>query len=166
MGLLDIFSQVNWIISFLMAIILAIIANLVTPNISNWLAKWSESRSSARIEELKSDFEETCKYIDSPSKLSLLISYSILEVLIFFSIASAIASLGTAMPFIVYASNSRLYEPEYLSVVYLLISSLLYLLGVIRAQKVIKITRRVRNFDKYRYGIEKSIASLEKSSSE
>ena len=70
MGLMDFFSQVNWIISFLMAIILSIIANLVTPNIRNWLAKWSESRSSARIEELRLDLEEISKYVDSPSKLS------------------------------------------------------------------------------------------------
>ena len=166
MGLMDFFSQVNWIISLLMAIILSIIANLVTPNIRNWLAKWSESRSSARIEELRSDLEEISKYVDSPSKLSLLISYSILEALIFFSIASAIASLGTAMPLMLYTSNFKLYEPKYLEVIYLLASSLLYLLGVMRAQKVLKITRRVRYFDKYRSEIGKSIASLEKSGSE
>ena len=45
-------------------------------------------------------------------------------------------------------------------------SSLLYLLGVMRAQKVLKITRRVRYFDKYRSEIGKSIASLEKNGSE
>ena len=110
--------------------------------------------------------EEISKYVDSPSKLSLLISYSILEVLIFFSIASAIASLGTAMPLMLYTPNFKLYEQEDLAVLYLLASSLLYLLGVMRAQKVLKITHRVRYFDKYRSKIGKSIASLEKSGSE
>ena len=125
MGFLELLSQINWIISFIVAIILSILANLFTPNIRNWLAKWSESRSSARIEEMKSDLEEISKYKDSPSMLSLLTSQSILEVLLFFSLASAIASLGTAMPYMLYASNSILHEPDYLRGLYLLLSSIL-----------------------------------------
>ncbi len=160
MGFLELFGQINWIISLLMAIILSIIANLVTPIIRNWLAKWSESRSSARVEEIKSDLEEISKYANSPSKLSLLISYTIIQVLVVFSIASAIASLGTAIPFIPY--YTRLDETEYLAPAYLLLSSILYLVGVMNAQKALRIINRVRNFDEYKSKMENIITNLEK----
>ena len=163
MGFLELFSQINWIISLLMGILLSIIANLFTPSIRNWLAKRSESRSSARVEELKLDLEEISKYANSPSNLSLLISHTIIQVLIFFSLASAIASLGTAMPFVLWSVNVRYNELEYLSPLYLLSSSLLYLVGVMNALKVSRIINKVRNFDKYKSNMEKIIISLEKS---
>lgn len=162
MGLLELFAQVNWIISLLMAILLSIIANLVTPSIRNWYAKFSKKRSSARVEVLKSELEEMSKYANSPSELSLLVSYSILQVLVFFSIASAIATLATIMPFmsenISYSTQCII---EIFSPLYYLLSSLFYLLGVFMAQKTLRIISRIRNFDEYKSNIEKSIISLE-----
>lgn len=162
MGLLELFAQVNWIISLLMAILLSIIANLVTPSIRNWYAKFSKKRSSARVEVLKSELEEMSKYANSPSELSLLVSYSILQVLVFFSIASAIATLATIMPFM---SENISYQTQFIieifSPLYYLLSSLFYLLGVFMAQKTLRIISRIRNFDEYKSNIEKSIISLE-----
>ena len=162
MGLLELFAQVNWIISLLMAILLSIIANLVTPSIRNWYAKFSKKRSSARVEVLKSELEEMSKYANSPSELSLLVSYSILQVLVFFSISSAIATLATIMPFmsenISYSTQCII---EIFSPLYYLLSSLFYLLGVFMAQKTLRIISRIRNFDEYKSNIEKSIISLE-----
>ncbi len=143
-----------------MGIVLSIIANLVTPIIRNWLAKWSESRSSARVEELKSDLEEISKYAISPSKLSLLISHTIIQVLVFFSIASAIASLGTAMPFMLW--YARLDGTEYLTPAYVSLSSIFYLVGVINAQKVLTIINKLRNYDEYKSKMEQIITNLEK----
>ena len=163
MGFLELFGQINWIISLLVAILLSIIANLFTPSISNWLAKLSESRSSARVEELKSDLEEISKYANSPSKLSLLISHTIIQVLIFFSLASAIASLGTAMPFVLWSISVETDALEYISPLYLLSSSLLYLMGVMSAMKVSRIISKIRKFDTYKLQMEKIITSLEKS---
>ena len=162
MEFLDIFNQINWIISLLAGIILSIIANLFTPSIRNWLAKISKSRSSARVEELKLDLEEISEYANSPSKLSLLISHTIIQVLIFFSLASAIASLGTAMPFMLWSVDVRFYEAEYISPLYLLLSSLLYMTGVINAQKISRMITKVRNFDEYKSKMEKIIISLDK----
>ena len=165
MGLLELFAQVNWIISLLMAILLSIIANLVTPSIRNWYAKFSKKRSSARVEVLKSELEEISKYANSPSELSLLVSYSILQVLVFFSIASAIATLATTMPFMAEnMSYSTQFIMEIFSPLYYLLSSLFYLLGVFMAQKTLRIISRIRNFDKYKSNIEKSIISLEENS--
>ena len=165
MGLLELFAQVNWIISLLMAILLSIIANLVTPSIRNWYAKFSKKRSSARVEVLKSELEEMSKYANSPSELSLLVSYSILQVLVFFSIASAIATLATIMPFMAEnISYSTQFIMEIFSPLYYLLSSLFYLLGVFMAQKTLRIISRIRNFNKYKSNIEKSIIILEENS--
>ena len=165
MGLLELLSQINWIMSLLMAVLLSIIANLFTPSIRNWLAKMSDNRSSARVEELKLDLEEISKYVISPSKLSLLISHTIIRVLIFFSLASAVATLGTAMPFVLWNVSIRSAGLEYASFLYLLISSMLYLLGVASGQRVSRLIYKVRNFDEYKSKTEKIIISLEKSDS-
>lgn len=167
MGLFDLLAQVNWILSLLMAIILSIIANLVTPSIRNRYAKLSEKRSSARVELLKSELEEICKYANSPSELSLLVSTSILQVLVFFSMASAIATLATMMPFMgKTVLNTGPSVMDFLSPLYYLLSSLGYLFGVFIALNTLKITSRIRSFDKYKSNIEKSIISLEKNSPE
>jgi len=165
MELLELFAQVNWIISILIALLFSIIANLVTPSIRNWYAKFSKKRSSARVEVLKSELEEVSKYANSTSELSLLVSTSILQVLVIFSMASAVATFAAIMPFMAknVLDSDRLMM-ELMSPLYYFLSSLSYVLGVFMASNTLKITSRIRNFDKYKSNIEKSIIDLEENS--
>jgi hypothetical protein len=154
MALLDLLNQINWAISLLGAVLLSVIANLVTPIVKNWIAAWSRSSATARIEELESELQKISKYSNS-QELSYLVSTSILQVLVFFSLASALTTLGYS-----YISMLNSYSQIILNFMIGITSTFLYLLGFIRSFKALNTINKVRYLDEYKVKIEESIASL------
>ena len=154
MALFDLLNQINWAISLLGAVLLSVIGNLVTPIVKNWIAAWSRSSATARIEELESELQEISKYSNS-QELSYLVSTSILQVLVFFSLAGALTTLGYS-----YIGMLNSYSVIILNFVIGIMSTLLYLLGFIRSIRALSTINKVRYLDEYKANIEKSIASL------
>jgi hypothetical protein len=158
---METFKQINWLVSLVVGIALSILANLLTPYVQNWLATHSTGRALKRIGELEEELKEVSIYAESPAELSAYLLLSIVRLLVYFCMASAFATLGslplTMMP--------GFYEIT--GLIYALIglmSSLLYLLGVIRGQRTLRIVQRVRRFPEYKKEIEDTISSLKLSS--
>lgn len=154
-------KQINWLVSLVVGIALSILANLLTPYVQNWLATHSTGRALKRIGELEEELKEVSFYAESPAELSAYLLSSIMRLLVYFRMASAFATLGS-LPSAIMPMIYEIAGPIYALIG--LMSSLLYLLGVIRGQRVLRVVQRVRRFPEYKKEIDDMISSLKISS--
>ena len=149
-------QEVNWLVSLLASIPLSIAANLLTPIIRDWFASRSSKRARARLGELDAELRFLTEMAASDTELIRYSLWSLLKVLAYFALASAVATMAGIVPTLVDFHQAR---PFY-AIVYAF-SALLYLVAFNRGQDAARLLYRVRHFECERKRINERIASLE-----
>jgi hypothetical protein len=154
---MDTLKGINWLISLLAAIPLSIAANLLTPFIRDWFARRSSQKAATRLEEIEKELVFVSEMAASERELLRFVLWSLLRVLVYFAMASAIATLGS-MPWAIMPIRSDIVGPAFAAVG--AISAMLYLLAVLRGNDAAKVLWQVRHFEKYKADIEARMAKL------
>lgn len=144
-------KDINWLVSLIVAVPLSIAANLLTPYIRDWYAKRSSERAKKRIAEVEAEHKEISLYLESKDGLILLLLSTILRVLVMFSLASAIAFMGSI-------PSALSLAPYEISILFYgvtgALSVFLYLIGINHGLKALTKFGKVMKYEQYSSEVE------------
>ena len=133
--MLDNLAQVNWLVSLLAAVAMSVAASVLGSLFTRLLTHWSTRLASAREKRLQEELAELARYQDHAGLLNLVLG-SVMRLLVYFSLASAINTLGN-LP-------ERML-PETPSVVASALSTLFYLMSVLQGVETLRKLARFRH---------------------
>jgi hypothetical protein len=159
----------------LYSIVIAIAGSLLYAGINkayrSYLASMTPKRARRMLAELDNELQRTSALSSDPAALNSYILSSILRIIFYFLLASAIGSLSGAVNIVFAVAGLNFFMSELYGIVLAVpgiisvATALLYLQGVRLGSEALQTMRRVQNFDAYRIRLEKEIAALEKSAS-
>ena len=128
-------AQINWLVSLLAAVAMSVAASVLGSLFTRMLTHWSTRLASAREQRLQKELAELARYQELAGLLNLVLG-SVMRLLVFFSLASAINTLGNLPERMV---------PETPSVVASALSTLFYLMSVLQGMETLRKLARFRH---------------------
>ena len=135
--MLQSFTQINWLVSLFAAVAMSVAANLLSSLFTRLFMRWSTRLASARERRLQSELAELTRYRDYSDLLNLVLG-SVMRLLVFFSLASAVGTLGNLPERMV---------PETPSVLASGLSTLFYLMSVLQGMETLRKLTKLRQLN-------------------
>jgi len=128
-------AQINWLVSLLAAVAMSVAASVLGSLFTRLLTHWSTRLASAREKRLQDELAELARYKDHAWLLNFVLG-SVMRLLVYLSLASAINTLGNLPERMV---------PETPSVVASALSTLFYLMSVLQGVETLRKLARFRH---------------------